>query len=433
MVLSDATEIDLGALGRGRIARLIGQGGEGHVYEVQRSDGQHLALKWYRPASRTPKKLQAIRTLVEFGAPHTRFLWPLSLAHVDGENGGYVMPLRDDRFLELSHLLSERDADGGKLEVPYTATITMCRQLSFSFLRLHARGLCYRDISFGNVFFEPASGDTLICDNDNVGVDNGSGSILGTPFFMAPEIVADQDFETLPNTDTDRHSLAVLLFYILFIGHPLEGSLTEAGLRDPSWLTRHFGTDPVFCFHPDRDENRPAPNVRRYWDTYPQFLRDLFVQAFVNGIADPEQRVTEGQWIKAMDRLRDGMVSCGECGSTGFWDWAEPDRVCQRCDTSLRPPFILEIARRKIAVSRFATVRTDHVVRGIDDSLTLGKAQQHPRDSSRWGLTNMSDEKWIATDKDGRTFVVAPGNSIDLSGGLKVQVQTATVVVRLQR
>jgi hypothetical protein len=29
-------------------------------------------------------------------------------------------------------------------------------------------GYSYRDISFGNLFFDPDTGDVLICDNDNV-------------------------------------------------------------------------------------------------------------------------------------------------------------------------------------------------------------------------------------------------------------------------
>ena len=91
----------------------------------------------------------------------------------------------------------------------------------------------------------------------------------------------------MPNTDTDRHSLAVLLFYSLFLGHPLEGARTEAGLRDAQWLLTHFGTAPVFCMHPDDDSNRPGDIVRQYWDIYPRFLRDLFVQAFVRGIDTP--------------------------------------------------------------------------------------------------------------------------------------------------
>ena len=433
MVFPQSTDVDLGTLGRARVIGLIGQGGEGFVYEVRRhGTSPPMALKWYRPDSATDERLQEIRTLVELGSPHPRFLWPLSLARVRGEDGfGYVMPLRESRFLELGFLLAGKDKQNHELDVSVAATITMCRQLGFSFLRLHARGLCYRDISFGNVFFDPTSGDVLICDNDNVGIDNGSGRVLGTPFFMAPEVMADTRFETMPNTDTDRHSLAVLLFYILCMGHPLEGALTESGLRDPPWLIRHFGTDPVFCLHPDRDDNRPPRTVERYWQHYPRFLRELFLQAFVTGLTDPSRRVTEGQWIKATDRLRDGMIRCGGCGVTGFWDPAEPEHACRACGEVTKPSYLLEVGRRRVAVSELATLRTDHFGVGIDAATDIGRVRAHSREADRWGLENVSGESWTALYAGGHQVTVAPQSTIDLAAGLRLRVRSDLVTVRL--
>ena len=157
---------------------------------------------------------------MEVGAPHTRFLWPLSIARASGHAGfGYVMPLRASRFLELSYLLSNKDRDGNELNVSFASTIELCRQLSFSFLRLHARGLCYRDISFGNVFFDPENGNVLICDNDNVGVDDGTGRVLGTPLFMAPEVVSDPTF-THPAQHRHRPSLASRAALLLTVLRP---------------------------------------------------------------------------------------------------------------------------------------------------------------------------------------------------------------------
>ena len=340
------------------------------------------------------------------------------------------MHLRDPRFLELSYLLSNSDRDGNPLDVSFAATIELCRQLSFSFLRLHARGLCYRDISFGNVFFDPANGDVLICDNDNVGVDNGTGRVLGTPYFMAPEVVKDTTFRTMPNTDTDRHSLAVLLFYSLFLGHPLEGERTDAGLRDAQWLLVHFGTEPVFCMHPDDDSNRPSDIVQQYWSIYPQFLRDLFVQAFVPGIDNPGARVTEGQWIKAMDRLRDDMVACAGCRTTNFWDPAAPDTACRTCAAPLTPPFVLKVGRRTVAVSSLATLRSDHLASGVDEPTTIGRTRQHPQEPDRWGLHNASDVAWQVTYPGGTSHVLEPGQTIDLLDGAQIQIGSTTVAVR---
>ena len=53
------------------------------------------------------------------------------------------------------------------------------------------------------------------------------GEIGGTLGFMAPEIVLGT---AKPSTNTDLFSLAILLFYLLNIHHPLEGKL-EAEIK----------------------------------------------------------------------------------------------------------------------------------------------------------------------------------------------------------
>lgn len=431
MVLAEGVEVDLGPLGRAQVTSLIGQGGQGYVFEVRRATGEPLALKWYKPDSATGQQYQEMQRLVEIGSPHDRFLWPLSMARVAHQPGfGYVMHLRDPRYLELSYLLLNADRDGRPLDVSFASIIELCRQLSFSFLRLHARGLCYRDISFGNVFFEPSSGDVLICDNDNVGIDNGTGRVLGTPYFMAPEVVRDTTYQTLPNTDTDRHSLAVLLFYSLFLGHPLEGARTDAGMRDAHWLMSHFGTDPVFCMHPERDDNRPSGIVQQYWQIYPQFLRDLFVQAFVDGMERPGARVTEGQWIKAMDRLRDGLLTCPTCGTTNFWSAGEPAVTCWQDGTPVRPAYLLQVGRRSVAVGPQTVLRSDHLRSGLDHPLVIGRVEQHPQAADRWGLTNTSDSNWPVSYPGGTQLVLEPGRTIELVPDTEIGIRNATVQVR---
>ena len=431
MVLAEGAEVDLGPLGRARIVSLLGQGGQGYVFEVRRDVGEPLALKWYKPESATAQQYDEMRKLVEIGSPHDRFLWPLSIAQVAAQPGfGYVMYLRDPRYLELSYLLLNADRDGNPLDISFAAIIELCRQLSFSFLRLHARGLCYRDISFGNVFFEPGSGNVLICDNDNVGIDNGTGRVLGTPYFMAPEVVTDTTYRTLPNTDTDRHSLAVLLFYALFLGHPLEGARTDKGMRDAHWLMTHFGTDPLFCMHPERTDNRPSEIVQKYWRIYPQFIRDLFVQAFGEGLDTPSARVTEGQWIKAMDRLRDGLIGCPSCGTTNFWSTDQDEVVCWQDGVTVRPPYLLTIGRRTVAVGPQTTIRWDHLASGVDRPTVLGRVRPHPQSAERWGLQNDSDFSWQVTYPAGQTFLLEPGRTIELIEDARIQIRDATMRVR---
>lgn len=141
------------------------------------------------------------------GPPDARFLWPLDVAESGGgDHFGYIMPLRESRFLGL--------VEHFKSTAPWSARALarLGLQLADSYLQLHSRGLCYRDISWGNVFFDPSTGEVLICDNDNVGINGKMPlSIHGTARFMAPEIVCHQ---IEPSTTSDLYSLAVLLFYV---------------------------------------------------------------------------------------------------------------------------------------------------------------------------------------------------------------------------
>ena len=202
---------------------------------------------------------------------------------------------------------------------------TLCRtafNLTRGYQKLHAMGAKYQDISFGNLFFNPDNGDVLICDNDNVSFDNSKpGGVLGTPGFMAPEIVRG---EKRPSKDTDRYSLSVLLFYLFMVNHPLEGKL-EASIRcmDMAARVKLYGTDPVFIFDPNNKTNRPVKgihdNATIYWPLYPEKLRQMFTRAFTVGLNEPSKRITEPEWMTMFSNMMSRMLQCS-CGAQLFYD-----------------------------------------------------------------------------------------------------------------
>jgi hypothetical protein len=256
--------------------------------------------------------------------------------------------------------------------------------------------------------------------------------VLGTPLFMAPEIVSDLTHSTRPSTGTDLHSLAVLLFYALCMGHPLEGAQSDMGLRSESWLLRHFGTHPVFAFDPDDATNRPVSEiVRSYWDLYPEFIRALFIQAFTEGLQDRHARVTEGEWLRALRRLRDAMTQCSACDATNFL--SDSSSHCRSCGRPLSAPYVLAVGRQDLPVSAFTEVRTDHLMTGswVEGGPTrIATVRRHPKDDSRWGLHNVSERTWSATLPDGRVFSVEPKDTVELLAGLKVDLGGSHLEVR---
>ncbi|MDO9494864.1 MAG: hypothetical protein Q7J48_04105, partial [Nocardioides sp.] len=107
---------------------------------------------------------------------------------------------------------------------------------------------------------------------------------------------------------------------------------------------------------------------------------------------------------------------------------AEPDRSCLSCGTSLQPPYLLRIGRRTVAVSPLATLRTDHLASGVDDSVVVGQVRAHPDDPARWGLHNVSDHPWEATYGAGQQIRLEPDRTMEISDGMRVTVGAATVV-----
>jgi serine/threonine protein kinase len=261
--------------------------------------------------------------------------------------------------------------------------------LAHSFLQLHAKGLCYRDISFGNVFFDPDTGDILICDNDNVTVDGtASASVLGTPRFMAPEIVRG---EALPSSLTDLFSLAVLLFYMFMVHHPLEGK-QEAAIKcfDLPAMTRLYGIAPVFVFDPNDKSNRPVPgyhdNALAYWPLHPQFLRDLFTRSFTAGLREPlHGRVRESEWRVALTRLRDTIVYCPRCGGENFYAAEALQGTVQRascwsCKSEIAHPLRIQIGKQVVMLNHDTQLFPHHIDDGqpYDFSRPIAALVQHP-------------------------------------------------------
>jgi eukaryotic-like serine/threonine-protein kinase len=416
--------------------QLLGAGGQGEVYKA-RLGGEAVALKWFFPQMATPEQRQAIDMLVKKGPPSEHFLWPLELASDPQVQGfGYVMQLRPSRFKNIVDLMTRR------IEPTFRALATAGFNLAHNYLLLHSQGLCYRDISFGNAFFDPDNGDVLICDNDNVAV-NGAQTlgVLGTPRFMAPEVVTGA---ARPSTQTDLFSLSVLIFYMLMVHHPLEGKKeTEIKCLDLPAMTKLYGTEPVFIFDPVDTSNAPVPgihdNALAFWRIYPQFLRDVFTHAFTQGLRDPlHGRVRESEWRGVMVRLRDSIIYCPHCTLENFYDadklkasGGNPG-LCWACATQLQLPPRIRLGKQVTMLNYNTQLFPHHTDSGrmYDFSQPTAEVAQHPTNKSIWGLKNLSHEKWVSTTADGQVRDIEPGRSVTLSVGTKIHFGEAEGEIR---
>lgn len=409
-----------------RVEDYLGGGGQGEVYRAKLA-GKHYAIKWYLPHTATVDQRKNLEVLIETGPPNEKFLWPIDLVFSQEiPDYGYLMLLRDSRFFSLMDLMKRR------AEPTFWALTTAGFGLADSFLKLHSKGFCYRDISFGNVFFNPKNGDILICDNDNVSIDDYSlSAVSGTPRFMAPEIVRG---EAKPSTDTDLFSLAVLLFYMLMMHHPLQGKKElEIHCLDLLAMRKIYGDEPIFIFDPENDSNRPQEgyhdNALDFWPIYPSFIRDLFIRSFTVGISDPKNgRVRESEWRASLSRLRDLLIFCDNCGFENFYDInmllesENMSSICWKCKSQLKLPPRLKIDG-DVLMMNFNTKLYPHHVdkhRLYDFSSPIAVISQHPKKPNVWGLKNLSNEKWVITKVNNEMIDILPGRSVTITDKLEI-------------
>jgi serine/threonine protein kinase len=416
------------------VERFLGGEGAGEVYRANLG-GEPVALKWYFPNQATLEQRESLETLMRIGAPSKKFLWPTELTSAEGVPGfGYITPLRESRYIGIVDMMK------GRVEPTFRALTTAGTELSECILHLHVRGLCcYPSLELGSFAFDSSSGEVVIPHAWFVLDGTAKKDSLGTPRFLAPEVLRG---EAPPSISADLHSLAVLLFYMFMLHHPLEGK-KESSITcfDAPAMTKFYGTEPVFIFDSNDRSNEPVAghhdNAIALWPIYPKFLRDAFTRAFTQGVRDPNGRVSANEWRAAMVRLRDSILYC-RCESENFYD-AEALRAsggkpgpCWSCKKEIQLPARIRIGKNVVMLNHDTQLFPHHLdeKRMYDFSRPVAEMKQHPTNLNVWGLKNISDEKWVSKLSDGTVKDVEPGQSVSLATGTKILFETSEGEIR---
>ncbi len=410
------------------VCKFLGSGGQGEVWDVE-TGGHHFALKWYHKEKATRAQAKILKDLIEKGSPGEMFAWPEDLIVTEGgQRFGYIMKLRPSSYKNPVALMKN------KINPTFYTICRVAYNTTLAFQKLHKMGYCYSDISFGNLFFHPDTGDVLICDNDNVSVSGlYESQVLGTPGFMAPEVVTGK---AKPARNTDLYSLAVLLFYLFFVNHPLDGE-QEARIRcmDMAARIKLYGTNPVFIYDPVLKDNRPVPgrhdNAIIYWEIFPSQIKDLFTESFTVGLADPRKRVTESTWLSAIAGLMTGIVKCPSCGAEVFFDEKKEDsgepHTCWNCRGTVKMPAKMVIGKARVLITSSAKVYAHHLKGDGDMETAAGEVTVNPKDPSMWGLRNLTETNWTYQSPDGAQVIVPPGRVARILPEAKIDFGRGTI------
>lgn len=393
----------------------LAEGGQGHVFKVT-YQGKPMALKWYKPhILKNEAKFRS--NLIENAShrsPDPCFLWPQAVTEYSEGSFGYLMDLRSEGFRELADFRNAK-VQFGSLKAGVEACLRICN----AFRILHNSGYCYQDLNDGNIFINPKTGEVQICDNDNAAPNKTDAFIMGTPRFMAPEVVRGEE---QPNTQSDRFSLAVILFIILFGNHPLEGKQYLCPCLTAEKEMKLYGTCPTFIFDPASAENRPdkaySRNVLSRWPYVPQYIRDAFLQAFSQeALMNPKRRKREIEWVTLLARFEHDITRCPHCGNEVYITNPAGTR-CDTCRAQVCVPYIIHLPG--VTTSAVKGNRIYRIQLGLcSDDEALDEIARIVAASGVLYCKNTSAKSWNASGSQGRKKV-APGEYIPLENGLTV-------------
>jgi hypothetical protein len=214
------------------IARLVGEGGMGRVYEARhlRLRDRRFAVKLLHPEfARQPDVVARFQREAESAS---------SIAHpnvvdvfdVDKTSDG--VPFLVGEFLEGEEL-GDYIKRVGKLPVP--VAVGIARQVCKALAAAHARGIVHRDMKPENVFLVERDGVKVVKVLDFGISKAGSGEthltrtgmIMGTPSYMAPEQARGENVDLR----ADVYSIGALLYHALTGQRPFDSDDTAATLN----------------------------------------------------------------------------------------------------------------------------------------------------------------------------------------------------------
>lgn len=235
--------------------------------------------------------------------------------------------------------------------------LKVCVLLARAVRRMHMAGLAHSDLSYKNVLVDPAHGFACVIDVDGLVVPGKyPPDVVGTPDFIAPEVVASSHLakgdpaRKLPRAETDLHALAVLIYMYLLYRHPLRGGKVHDLDDEQRDEALSMGENALFVEHPHDASNRirledVKPTELPWADTAQipytvtgPYLSPLFERAFITALHQPNQRPSANEWETALVKTADLVQPCHnpQCAQKWYVFDNSTRPCCPFCQTPYR-------------------------------------------------------------------------------------------------
>lgn len=370
------------------VDQIVGSGQKKDCYLSPKRD---YVVLWYRelPTAQDLARLESItgsyrQQLIE--GPAGRYwselmCWPTRMVR-HGERVGITAPAYSARFyFEHGGLNNDALKLRGKEKEGYwfaslkhrartldprelgdwRSALRMAIRTARALRRLHAAGLVHGDLSYRNVLLDPPRGDICLIDLDGLVVPGKyPPEVIGTPDFIAPEVVASRHLDRndprrkLPDWRADQHALAVLIYQMLLLRHPLRGDQIHDLDDDQRQETLSMGEHALFIEDPNNPANRINEDLleeyEKPWKLLGQLpyrmlgpaLAGLVERAFVSGLHQPALRPSAQEWEDALVQTADLLHPCANNTCRAGWFVVSAQQTaCPHCATPIRQPIMV--------------------------------------------------------------------------------------------
>lgn len=271
----------------------------------------------------------------------TLFCWPTGIVVQPGL--GVMTPAYSNNFFFASGKWKGKEKEGKWFSSPklrkllpveergnWLSYLQLCIHMSRAVGRLHMAGLAHSDLSCRNVLVDPPRGTCAVIDIDSLVVPGMfPPDVLGTPGYIAPEVIASQHLapndpnRKLPSIRTDLYALSVLIYEYLLRRHPLRGPKVNSNVSTEEDERLSMGEKALFIENPRDTSNRPTKKsggeLLVTFEHLGPYLSKVICKAFVDGLHQPGARPTAGEWETALCRTADLLIQCGNASCEEKW------------------------------------------------------------------------------------------------------------------
>lgn len=312
-----------------KLGKLAGYGAQGVVYED--ASGKKMIKLYYPSGSDIIEEdiIERLRFIRDVKMPKN-FVAIQDI--VDKPYIGYVMDKVEDHKPLNTYLIPDKNMSFSEW---YNQGLGLRERIFIGYIIAKAFGelersnLSYCDISGNNILVQTGKAASIkMIDVDNIYVaGKGAAAVLGTPRYIAPEVIGRQKN---PDVLSDNYSLAVLIFELLRVGHPYISDDILDGTPEDEEAALAGKYEYV------NDEN--STNMLPADIVLTEKLKQLFEKCFVNGKKNRIERPSAREFEFALLEASNKVIKCPSCGA-----WHYPRKSgkvyegCPWCDATSKP------------------------------------------------------------------------------------------------